>query len=135
MRISVSKAAAHPAAGLTGPEGEGSSILRSGRESPQRRLGRHMAPDAVSGRTAVGNGSDPAAPSEVSTSLEGAPSLEGKRVVICEDEAVTQMQLRRALSRAGLDIVGIATNGKEAVDTTLRERPDIVLMDIRMPVM
>ena len=94
-----------------------------------------MAPDAVSGRTAVGNGSDPAAPSEVSTSLEGGPSLEGKRVVICEDEAVTQMQLRRALSRAGLDIVGIATNGKEAVDTTLRERPDIVLMDIRMPVM
>src|SRR5687767_1670491 len=63
------------------------------------------------------------------------PILEGKRVVICEDEAVTQMQLRRALGRAGLQVVGIATNGKEAVETTLREKPDIVLMDIRMPVM
>jgi response regulator NasT len=65
----------------------------------------------------------------------GGVTLAGKRVVICEDEAVTQMQLRRALSRAGLQVVGIATNGKEAVDTTLREKPDIVLMDIRMPVM
>jgi response regulator NasT len=45
------------------------------------------------------------------------------------------MQLRRALTRAGLSVVGIATNGREAVETTLRERPDIVLMDIRMPVM
>src|SRR5437016_12922203 len=68
------------------------------------------------------------------TDTSGA-SLEGKRVVICEDEAVTQMQLRRALSRAGLTVVGIATNGREAVETTLREKPDIVLMDIRMPVM
>ena len=62
-------------------------------------------------------------------------SLAGKRVVICEDEAVTQMQLRRALTRAGLEVVGVATNGREAVETTIRERPDIVLMDIRMPVM
>lgn len=61
--------------------------------------------------------------------------LAGKRVVICEDEAVTQLQLRRALIRAGLEIVGVASNGREAVDTTLRERPDIVLMDIRMPIM
>ena len=72
---------------------------------------------------------------QLETAASGGPILEGKRVVICEDEAVTQMQLRRALSRAGLQVVGIATNGKEAVETTLREKPDIVLMDIRMPVM
>lgn len=45
------------------------------------------------------------------------------------------MQLRRTLSRAGLIVVGAAINGREGVDLTLRERPDIVLMDIRMPVM
>src|SRR5918911_4546994 len=61
--------------------------------------------------------------------------LQGKRAVICEDEAVTQMQLRRALNKAGMAVVGIATNGRDAVEITLRERPDIVLMDIRMPVM
>src|SRR5262245_7359982 len=62
-------------------------------------------------------------------------SLAGLRAVICEDEAVTQLQLRRALARAGIDIVGVASNGREAVSTTIRERPDIVLMDIRMPLM
>lgn len=76
-----------------------------------------------------------AASTEAGESGAEETSLLGKRVVICEDEAVTQMQLRRALSRAGLKVVGIATNGREAVETTLREKPDIVLMDIRMPVM
>ena len=66
---------------------------------------------------------------------EPTQSLVGMRAVICEDEAVTQLQLRRALARAGMDIVGVASNGREAVSTTLREHPDVVLMDIRMPVM
>ncbi len=61
--------------------------------------------------------------------------LVGRRVVICEDEGVTQMQLRRALKRAGLDVVGTAFNGQDGVDVVLRERPDLVLMDIRMPIM
>ncbi len=59
----------------------------------------------------------------------------GKRIVVCEDEGVTQMQLRRTLARAGMKIVGTAINGRDGVDLTLREQPDIVLMDIRMPVM
>lgn len=59
--------------------------------------------------------------------------LAGCRAVICEDEAVTQMQLRRALLKAGAQVVGIATNGQEAIEITLRERPDLVLMDVRMP--
>ena len=63
------------------------------------------------------------------------PDLTGKRVVVCEDEGVTQMQLRRALVRAGLSVVGSAMNGQEGIEITLRERPDIVLMDIRMPIM
>ena len=63
----------------------------------------------------------------------GNSILAGKRVVICEDEAVTQMQLHRALVRAGMQVVGVATNGVDAVSTTLRHRPDVVLMDIRMP--
>ena len=67
---------------------------------------------------------------------EGDPALlMGKRVVIVEDEGVTQMQLRRALTRAGVVVVGSAANGAEGVAMVLAERPDIVLMDIRMPVM
>ena len=59
--------------------------------------------------------------------------LTGKRVVICEDEGITVMQLERALTRAGLLVVGKAGNGHDGVETVLRERPDIVLMDIIMP--
>ncbi len=76
--------------------------------------------------TAAHLGVEPAAESDKSI-------LAGKRIVICEDEAVTQMQLHRALVRAGMQVVGVATNGVDAVSTTLRQRPDIVLMDIRMP--
>ena len=57
--------------------------------------------------------------------------LLGKRVVICEDEGITVLQLERALTRAGLCVVGKSGNGQDAVDIVLREKPDIVLMDCR----
>lgn len=56
-------------------------------------------------------------------------------MVICEDEGVTQLQLTRLLKRAGLVVIGAANNGQSGVDLVLREKPDLVLMDIRMPVM
>ncbi len=59
--------------------------------------------------------------------------LAGKRVIIVEDEGITQMQLRRVLNLAGLKVVGFALNGEDGVTITLQERPDIVLMDITMP--
>lgn len=62
-------------------------------------------------------------------------SLTGKRVVVCEDEGVTQLQIRRILTRAGAVVVGAAGNGEEAVATILRERPDLVIMDVRMPLL
>ena len=61
--------------------------------------------------------------------------LVGKRVVVAEDEGITSLQLERLLKRAGLQVVGKAGNGQEAVKVVLRERPDIVLMDIRMPLL
>lgn len=59
--------------------------------------------------------------------------LEGKRILICEDEGVTHVCLQYAADRAGMGIVGSAVTGDEAVTVALRERPDIILMDIRMP--
>ncbi len=60
-------------------------------------------------------------------------NLVGKRVVICEDEGITVMQLERALTRSGLIVIGKAGNGCECVDLVVRVKPDIVLMDIVMP--
>ncbi len=59
--------------------------------------------------------------------------LPGKRVVVCEDEGVTQMQIQRALRKAGMEVVGSAVTGMEALHTILQERPEIVIMDIGMP--
>ena len=66
---------------------------------------------------------------------DGKVALAGKRAVICEDEGITQLQLRRALTRAGVTVVGVVGSGQEAVETVLREQPDIVLMDVRMPIL
>src|SRR5579871_931015 len=86
-----------------------------------------------------GEESKSSSPNDLSPNSQDAPgarvSLAGKRVVICEDEGITQLQLRRALTRAGLTVVGVAGSGAAAVEAVLREQPDIVLMDIRMPVM
>lgn len=62
-----------------------------------------------------------------------SPLLEGKRVLIVEDEGITQMQLRLILSRAGMVMAGSATNGEEAIKMAAESSPDIVLMDIKMP--
>src|SRR5689334_9601672 len=66
---------------------------------------------------------------------ESAFSLMGKRAVIVEDEGVTQLQLRRILRSEGMEVVGLAANGLEAIEVVLEKRPDVVLMDIRMPIM
>lgn len=61
--------------------------------------------------------------------------LVGKRIITVEDEGITQIQLRRLFTKAGLLVVGQASNGKEGVELILREKPDLVTMDITMPVM
>jgi len=66
---------------------------------------------------------------------EHSLSLAGKRVVIVEDEGMTQLVLGRMLHARGVIIAGRANNGLEGVEVVLRERPDFVLMDINMPIM
>ncbi|MCW3097522.1 MAG: Fis family transcriptional regulator [Chthonomonadaceae bacterium] len=59
--------------------------------------------------------------------------LSGKRVVIVEDEGITQMQLHRLLTLMEMEVVGAATSGPRGVEAVLQAKPDLVLMDIRMP--
>ena len=57
------------------------------------------------------------------------------RVVVADDQALVRAGFRMILTADGIDVVGEATNGAEAVDAVRRHRPDVVLMDIRMPEM
>jgi DNA-binding NarL/FixJ family response regulator len=56
------------------------------------------------------------------------------RVVVVDDEALVRSGLRMLLHAAGdIAVVGEARDGAEAVDCVRRHRPDVVLMDVRMP--
>jgi DNA-binding NarL/FixJ family response regulator len=56
------------------------------------------------------------------------------RVVIADDQAISRQGMRMILESAGdIEVVGQAVDGLDAVGQAQRRRPDIVLMDIRMP--
>ena len=58
------------------------------------------------------------------------------RVLVADDQRLVRDGIASLLSiQEGIQIVGIASNGQEAVDLALAVEPDVVLMDIRMPVM
>lgn len=58
------------------------------------------------------------------------------RVLIAEDQRIVREGLRAVLEdEALLEIIGEAANGQEAVDLFLRLKPDVVLMDLQMPVL
>ena len=56
-----------------------------------------------------------------------------QRALICEDEGVTVMQIRKALVRAGYNVVGEAVEGRAAIQMAQDLKPDLILMDINMP--
>jgi two-component system, response regulator PdtaR len=60
--------------------------------------------------------------------------LAGARVLICEDEAIIQVQLNRMLTGAGMEVVASAVNGKHGIELAAETNPDIVLMDLNIPV-
>jgi DNA-binding NarL/FixJ family response regulator len=58
------------------------------------------------------------------------------RVAICDDQALVRDGLRVQLGLIGdIDIVGEASDGEQAVALARRERPDVMVMDVRMPVL
>jgi DNA-binding NarL/FixJ family response regulator len=56
-------------------------------------------------------------------------------VVIADDQALVRGGFRLILKAAGIDVVAEAADGAQAVAAARAHRPDVVLMDIRMPVM
>ena len=61
--------------------------------------------------------------------------MAARRVVVAEDEALIRLDAVEILREAGFDVVGEAANGEEAVKLAQELRPDVVVMDIKMPVM
>ena len=56
-------------------------------------------------------------------------------VVVADDQVLVREGLELVLNARGCAVVGVAGDGREAVDVVTRTCPDVVLMDVRMPVM
>src|SRR5215213_9953594 len=56
-----------------------------------------------------------------------------RRVVVAEDETLIRMDLVEMLSEEGYDVVGQAGDGQQAVELAEEMRPDLVIMDVKMP--
>lgn len=61
------------------------------------------------------------------------PAAAPRRVLIAEDEALIRLDLVEMLREEGYDVVGEAGDGQEAVDLAEKLRPDLVIMDVKMP--
>ncbi|KGN38812.1 ANTAR domain-containing response regulator [Knoellia subterranea] len=58
-----------------------------------------------------------------------------KRILVAEDEAIIRLDLAEMLGEAGYDVVGQASNGEQAIEMATALRPDLVIMDVKMPVL
>ena len=63
-------------------------------------------------------------------SLEPNPST----ILVADDEPINRALIQRRLERAGYRVL-VAQNGREAVDVARKERPDLIILDVMMPVM
>ncbi|WP_083979876.1 ANTAR domain-containing response regulator [Demequina salsinemoris] len=69
------------------------------------------------------------------TQAGGAASTKTRRALVVEDEALIRMDIVETLTEGGYEVVGEAGNGEEAIAKAKELKPDIVVMDVKMPVM
>ncbi|MGJ8641586.1 MAG: ATP-binding protein [Opitutaceae bacterium] len=74
------------------------------------------------------------ASNQVTTNESQYPSLIGKRVLVVEDNEVNQQFILKMLNRRGIENT-LVENGQDALEEVKRNHYDVVLMDIRMPIM
>ena len=59
--------------------------------------------------------------------------MESLRIVIADDEPIIRLDLRKTLENMGHQVVGEAGDGAKAIDVAREMKPDIVILDIKMP--
>ncbi|MDQ2783271.1 MAG: response regulator [Actinomycetota bacterium] len=77
----------------------------------------------------------PSAPVAPATETPSAGNGAALRVVVAEDEAIIRLDLAEMLAEVGYEVVGQASDGEQAVALVREHRPDVVIMDIKMPVL
>ena len=54
------------------------------------------------------------------------------RIMVVEDEFIIALDLKDTIKSLGFDVPAIATSGQQAVETALKQKPDLILMDIML---
>jgi AmiR/NasT family two-component response regulator len=90
--------------------------------------------------SSVAPGADPQSgpfefPTPTPAHPEPATVRPARRAVVAEDEALIRMDVVETLREAGFDVVGEAGDGEEAVRLATELKPDVVVMDVKMPVL
>lgn len=84
-------------------------------------------------------GSDAAsapAPAGSTASTGSTPSVpSATRILVAEDETLIRLDLVEMLGELGYDVVGQASNGEQAVELATELAPDLVIMDVKMPIL
>jgi len=75
-------------------------------------------------------------PTQVATHVSSQESVKKPvRILVAEDEALIRMDLIEMLGEAGYTVCAEATNGQEAIDLAIEHRPDLCILDVKMPVL
>ncbi len=128
-----------------GPESPGCLLmLRADRDVPMETLEEHgfvgalrkpllqetLASELCRTQSPLQIGKSPVPPRATSR----VPDFSARRILLAEDNATNQLVIRKLLAGTGVTL-RIAANGAEAVTSYINDPPDIVLMDVSMPVM
>src|SRR4051794_17007273 len=70
-----------------------------------------------------------------SAAVTTSPTARPRRVLVAEDEALIRLDLKEMLQEEGYDVVGEAADGEQAVRLAEELKPDLVILDVKMPVL
>jgi len=71
----------------------------------------------------------------MTTNREGANTVKPVRILVAEDEALIRMDLVEMLREAGYEVVAEATDGAQAIQLAQEHKPDLAILDVKMPVL
>jgi AmiR/NasT family two-component response regulator len=71
----------------------------------------------------------------MTSNSEGAPEQKFIRILVAEDEALIRMDLVEMLREAGYEVVAEAADGAQAIELAQLHKPDLAILDVKMPVL